>query len=92
MNERLRAVLSNVLYIAAGLLEIKDEFDPNGNPFVRLLMVGLIVGVLLALYILLYKGLYEMNVRTINVLSNSPISSSSSMSGSDISDLYKYLG
>lgn len=81
-----------VWYIAAGLLEIKDEFDPNGNPFVRLLMVGLIVGVLLALYILLYKGLYEMNVRTINVLSNSPIKSSSSMSGSDISDLYKYLG
>ena len=55
-----------VWYICAGLLEIKDEFDPNGNVFVRLLMAGLIIGVFVALYFLLYRGLYEMNVRTIS--------------------------
>lgn len=54
-----------VWYIAAGLLEIKDEFDPNGNKFVRLLMAGLIIGVFVALYFLLYRGMFAMNVRAV---------------------------
>lgn len=79
--------LAVVWYICAGLLEIKDEFDPNGNLFVRLLMAGLIIGVLVALYFLLYRGLFEMNVRAVT----GSISLGSSSSSPDYSDLYKYF-
>lgn len=76
-----------VWYIAAGLLEIKDDFDPNGNKFVRLLMAGLIIGVFVALYFLLYRGMFAMNVRAVN-----NVISTSSLNGGGISsnDLLRY--
>ncbi len=60
--------LATVWYIAAGLLEIKDDFDPNGNVFLRLLMAGLIIGTFVALYFLLYHGMYVMNVRAVTTI------------------------
>ncbi len=60
--------LATVWYIAACLLEIKDEFDPKGNVFLRLLMAGLIIGTFVALYFLLYRGLFAMNVRAVTTL------------------------
>ena len=56
-----------VWYLVAGLLEIKDDFNPDGNPFVRLLITALIIGTFVALYFLLYRGLYVMNVKAVLV-------------------------
>ena len=60
--------LATVWYIAAGLLEIKDDFDPKGNGFLRLLMAGLMIGTFVALYFLLYRGLFVMNVRAVTTI------------------------
>ena len=54
-----------VWYIVSGLQEIKDDFAPGGNLFVRLLITSVIIGALIALYFLLYRGLYSMNVKTV---------------------------
>ncbi len=60
--------LATVWYIAAGLLEIKDDFDPKGNVFLRLLMAALMIGTFVALYFLLYRGLFVMNVRAVTTI------------------------
>lgn len=52
-----------IWYIVACLLEIKDDFDPNGNAFVRLLICALMIGTFIALFYLLYFGMFRMNVR-----------------------------
>ena len=73
--------LAAVWYIAAGLLEIKDAFDPNGNPFVRLLIVAVVIGVFIALYILLYSGLFAMNVRSVTASASTSLSDWRSLLG-----------
>ncbi len=60
-------IVATIWYVAACLLEIKDDFDPNKNAFVRLLIVGLITGVMVALFFLLYQGMFAMNVRKVTV-------------------------
>ena len=60
-------ILATIWYVAACLLEIKDDFDTNKNAFVRLLIVGLVTGVMVALFFLLYQGMFAMNVRKVTV-------------------------
>ena len=49
------------------LLELKDDLSDSANPFFKLMIVAMTIGVSLVLYYFLYKGMYAMNVRFVNV-------------------------
>ena len=59
-------ILAAAWYIAAGILELKDDLSDSANPFFKLMIVALSVGVSLALYYFLYNGMYAMNVRMVD--------------------------
>ena len=59
-------ILTAFWYAVSCLLEIRDDFDPQGNPFLRLLIVAGITGGSVALFLLLYQGMFAMNVRIIS--------------------------
>lgn len=59
-------ILAAAWYIAAGILELKDDLSDSANPFFKLLIVAMAIGVSLALYYFLYNGMYAMNVRMVD--------------------------
>ena len=72
-------LLAAVWYVAAGILEIKDDLSDSANPFFKLMMVAVTIGVSVVLYYFLYKGMYAMNVRMVD------------FSGSYAADLSSYF-
>lgn len=72
-------LLAAVWYVAAGILEIKDDLSDSANPFFKLMMVAVTIGVSVVLYYFLYKGMYAMNVRMVD------------FSGSYAADLSRYF-
>lgn len=56
-------ILAAIWYVVIGLYEIKDSLDLSGNKFVKLVIVAGIIGSFLALYYILYRAMFAMNVR-----------------------------
>lgn len=59
-------ILAAAWYVAAGILELKDSLSDSANPFFKLLIVAMAIGISIALYYFLYKGMYALNVRMVD--------------------------
>ena len=73
-------ILAAAWYVAAGVLELKDDLSDSANPFFKLMIAALAIGASVALYYFLYKGMYAMNVRMVD------------FSGGYAADLSRLLG
>lgn len=60
-------ILAAAWYVAAGIMELKDDLSDSANPFFKLMIVAMTIGVSLVLYYFLYKGMYAMNVRMVDL-------------------------